>query len=180
MLHAIPVKVISIRRYLETNCYKWRARFCRTTCFGHTVPCWCCASQVRGGFTFSRQSTVTASAVISGRPAMDPVTALDGGLIEGKEERRQKRKRRRQNLQDETSSKQNPMSASSQTNELTKEMLLLNQPTCDVPTNTVPKIDNYEQNSQDSPSQVRLFPSEIKCCKSYVQNLCPYRTNFWA
>jgi len=117
--------------------------------------------KVRGGFTFSRQSTVTASAVISGRPAMDPVTALDGGLIEGKEERRQKRKRRRQNLQDETSSKQNPMSASSQTNELTKEMLLLNQPTCDVPTNTVPKIDNYEQNSQDSPSQ-GLAPSTLE------------------
>lgn len=91
---------------------------------------------------------------------MDPITALDGGLIEGKEERRQKRKRRRQNLQDETS-KQTP-SASSQNHELTKEMLLLNQPTCDVPTNTVPKIDKYEQNSQDSPSQVRLFSSEIK------------------
>ena len=83
-----------------------------------------CVSQVRGGFTVSRQSTA-ASAVISGRPAAAAVGDEGSELA-----RRHHKRRRRQNRSDQLapSRRQHQQLLTADQEELTKEMLSIAEP----------------------------------------------------
>ena len=87
-----------------------------------------CVSQVRGGFTVSRQSTA-ASAVISGRPAAAAAAAVGD---EGSElARRHHKRRRRQNRSDQLTPshrRQHQQLLTADQEELTKEMLSITEP----------------------------------------------------
>ena len=82
-----------------------------------------CVSQVRGGFTVSRQSTA-ASAVISGRPA---AVGDEGSELA----RRHHKRRRRQNRSDQLTPshrRQHQQLLTADQEELTKEMLSITEP----------------------------------------------------